>query len=238
MNFYGQQGFGAIAITDHLCEKKSFLGKAASYLNKTLTEDSFPQYIEDIQKAAEYAKKRYGMLVLPGFELTKNSLKHHRSAHLLALNVTNWISADLDIFEMCRQIREAGGFAVAAHPLSVGSKKPDKNFLWDLRYELASYVDAWEVTNTGKILSEVLQSKLPKIATSDLHKASQINSWKTFVDSELHPEALVDSLRKQKISFHYYQSSSWSLADSLRTRTNRTLRQTFLTRTAPARRVI
>ncbi|MEL4881681.1 hypothetical protein AAEH85_22275, partial [Shewanella algae] len=81
---YGSRGFGAIAITDHLCEEKTFLGKSARWLNRSLTRESFPRYIETIKQEAERAWQQYRMVVIPGFELTKNSLFNHRSAHVVA----------------------------------------------------------------------------------------------------------------------------------------------------------
>ncbi len=41
VDFYGTLGFGCIAITDHICEEKSFLGIAASYLDYTLTASTW-----------------------------------------------------------------------------------------------------------------------------------------------------------------------------------------------------
>jgi histidinol phosphatase-like PHP family hydrolase len=51
VDFYGERGFGCIAITDHICEQKSFLGLAAGALKFTLTPDSFPQYLETVHEA-------------------------------------------------------------------------------------------------------------------------------------------------------------------------------------------
>lgn len=35
VDYYGRRGFGAIAITDHLCETNTFLGRGAAYLERT-----------------------------------------------------------------------------------------------------------------------------------------------------------------------------------------------------------
>ena len=45
----------------------------------------------------------------------------------------------------------------------------------------------------------------PKIASSDLHVARQMTSWKTVLDCERHPEAILDAIRKQKLSFSFYE---------------------------------
>src|SRR6476619_571527 len=74
VDFYGKRGFGAIAITDHLCETRSLIGKAAVYLEQTLTPASFPIYLEILRSEAKRAREQYGLIVIPGFELTKNSV--------------------------------------------------------------------------------------------------------------------------------------------------------------------
>jgi len=85
VDLFGSQGFGAIAITDHLCEAESFIGKAARYIGHTLTPATFPLYSEILKSEATRAWKKYRMVVMPGMELSKNSISNSRSAHILAL---------------------------------------------------------------------------------------------------------------------------------------------------------
>lgn len=211
VDFYGSRGFGAIAITDHLCEEKSFLGKAAAYLERTLRRESFNQYIEEIGQEAERAWMLYQMVVIPGFEITKNTISNHRSAHILALGVENYIQADLDVDEICYQIRAAGGISVAAHPISKKSVRGQNYFLWDQREDLKTKFDAWEVTDNGLLIPEVTQTKLPKIASSDLHKPRQISSWKTVLNCRRDPHSILEAIRNQQISFRYYSDASLHL---------------------------
>lgn len=42
VDFYGSKGFGALAITDHISEEKSLIGKMASCLGQVLTRTTFP----------------------------------------------------------------------------------------------------------------------------------------------------------------------------------------------------
>jgi hypothetical protein len=46
---------------------------------------------------------------------------------------------------------------------------------------------------------------LPMVASSDLHVRSQLSSWKTVFDCERHPEAIMDAIRKQDLSFKFYK---------------------------------
>src|SRR4051812_14245648 len=81
VDLYGSLKFGAIAITDHLCEENSWLGRAAHSIGHTLTPATYPLYIEILKSEAQRAWDQYRMLVIPGFELSKNSISNHRSAH-------------------------------------------------------------------------------------------------------------------------------------------------------------
>src|SRR5580658_4649563 len=96
VDLYGSRGFGAIAITDHLCESGTVIGKAAVAIGHTLTPASFPLYLAILESEAERAWERYRMVVLPGFELSKNSVSNHRSAHIVGLNVREFLPADPD----------------------------------------------------------------------------------------------------------------------------------------------
>jgi len=205
VDFFGERGFGALAITDHLCEEKTMLGKAAAYLNKTLTPQNFSDYLLEIKQEGERALKDYGMLVIPGVELTKNSLRHHRSAHVLALGIQEYIAADLPVPNMIEEIKKQGGLSIAAHPISNSKIRGGGYSLWENRFRPDYQFDLWEVTDNGEILQDVMFSSLRKIANSDLHKASQISSWKTALQCEINQDSIFHALKQQKLSFRYYK---------------------------------
>jgi hypothetical protein len=204
VDMYGRRGFGAIAITDHLCEDKSVIGKAARYLDCTLTPASFPLYMEILRSEAERAWKRYRMVVIPGFELTKNSISNHRSSHILGIGITDFLRCEGDAVQLCRSIRAQGGLAVAAHPVHTRKTEKQTYHLWDRREELASELDAWEVASGPHFFDEVAASGLPLLATSDLHHARQITSWKTVFECERNQAAILEAIRRQELSFTFY----------------------------------
>ena len=208
VDFYGRRGFGAIAITDHLCESRSFLGKAASYLDRTLTPANFPIYLEIIKSEAARAMDQYGMLVIPGFEVTKNSISNHRSAHIVALGVSEFTPADGDITEILQGLRNQNALTIAAHPLSTHKLEKQTLHLWNRREELRTAFDAWEVGSGNHFFTEVAESGLPMIASTDLHRFSQIEGWKTFMRCELTMEAIFQAIRNQDVSFHYYKETN------------------------------
>ncbi|TVQ79031.1 MAG: phosphotransferase [Bradymonadales bacterium] len=211
VDFYGRRGFDVLGVTDHLCEQNSLLGRAAIYLDRTLKPESFRQYMTHLEAEAERAWQQYRMILLPGFEITKNSLKNHRSCHFLALGLDRYVSPDHSVIEAAKAIREAGGLCIAAHPISNRKTQLGGLYLWDNREDLAGYFDAWEITDNQRILPEVAQSKFPKLANTDFHRPSQIESWKTVLHCEKHPEAVLDAIRKQSLSFHLYREKASEL---------------------------
>jgi PHP family Zn ribbon phosphoesterase len=201
---YGERGFGAIAVTDHLCESNTFLGHAARWLDRTLTPQTFPAYLNLLDQEIERAWDQYKMLVIPGFEITKNSLNFHKSAHIVALGVKTWIDASQEIDDIIDQIHDAGGLAIAAHPVSTKKIEAQTFHLWSRRYELAQKMDAWEVASGKEIFELVAKSGLPMLANSDLHHPSQISSWKTAFHCERHPEAIMKAIKQQDLDFRFY----------------------------------
>lgn len=205
---YGAAGFDAIAITDHLCESKTFLGKAASFLEKTLTRDSFDAYINAIKYEADRAKKLYDMVVIPGVEITKNSFSHHDSAHVLALGIDQYIDPDQDVPALLKNIKDVGAVSVAAHPVSTRKMESQTYYLWDKKSLFMDSFDAWEVASGPHWFEEVSTSGLPLLANSDLHNISQMKAWKTIVHSEKKPESILDSIKQQTLDFIFYQGAS------------------------------
>jgi len=206
VDFYGQRGFGCIAITDHLCETGTVLGAAARFMNLTLTRAHFNEYMRVIHEEAARAWKRYGMVVLPGFEISKNTLSNNRSAHILGLGLADFVSPNLGVQEIARAIRLAGGLSVAAHPVPTGKAEIQTLHLWSRREELAHEFDAWEVASGRDIFEPVLKSGLPMIATSDFHVPKNINGWKTEFDCKRSPKLLLEAIRQQDLSFKFYEA--------------------------------
>ncbi len=205
VDLYGESGFGAIAITDHLCEDRSLIGRAARLLNQTLTPATFPLYQNILRSEAKRAWERYRMVLIPGVELTQNTVNNSRSAHVLGLGVSEYIGAEADVKDLARAIRAQGALAVAAHPVNTQQREKQTYHLWDRREELRSEFDAWEVASGIHLFPEVLRSDLPRIANSDLHHPKQFRSWKTGFTCEKHPGAILDAIRKQEITFHFFE---------------------------------
>ncbi|HRK08266.1 MAG TPA: PHP domain-containing protein [Pseudobdellovibrionaceae bacterium] len=207
VDFYGERQFGCIAITDHICEEQGIWGKAAGLLRYTLSAENFDVYLETIKCEAERAWDQYRMILIPGYELSKNSWSNHRSAHILGLGVSQWLSAELDILSLTKGLRDQGALSIAAHPVHTGSWEPQTLHLWHRREELRHEFDAWEVASGTKWFKPVADSGLPMLATSDLHHPRQIHAWKTLLHlrrGEPNPEAYLEAIRQQRLEFKFW----------------------------------
>jgi hypothetical protein len=204
VDLYGRQGFGAISVTDHLCESKTVIGKAADFLGRTLTPSNFPFYMEILRSEKERAWDQYKMVLIPGFELTKNSVSNYRSAHMVGLGVSKFVAADGDVVDLARAIRAQGALAIAAHPVATRKIEKQTYHIWDRRRELENELDGWEVASGPFLFDEVAHSKLPKIASSDLHAPWQMTSWKTVLYCERNTEAILEAIKKQELDFRFH----------------------------------
>ena len=61
------------------------------------------RYADEIRREAERAWRTYGMLVLPGAEMTRNTINRDTSVHVLALGLHEFLSADGDPIDMLRR---------------------------------------------------------------------------------------------------------------------------------------
>ena len=93
VDLYGSTGkFDVIAITDHILMKKDLLARAGrlATLGRRafgVREQDFAHYLENVRAEAKRALKQYGMLVVPGAEITQNRLRGRKNSHIIALDI-------------------------------------------------------------------------------------------------------------------------------------------------------
>ncbi len=156
------------------------------------------------KRALKLARKKE-LMVIPGIEVTT------LQGHVLALNVTTFISHNLGLVETVEKIHEAGGIAVAAHPI-VLIKSHIKQ-----RIASASNLDGVEVINSSAFpfflstrLSRALAERLnlPQTAGSDAHQASEIGTAYTLVKADSEVDEIIEAIRKGAV-IPFGKSISW-----------------------------
>jgi predicted metal-dependent phosphoesterase TrpH len=205
VDLFGQAGFDVIAITDHVVNGDHPLGKLANRFKFSVTEDRFSPYMSHITEEAKRAWDRYGMLVIPGVEITKNSFSSDKSAHLLLIDIKEFIPASWNYEKVFLEAKKQDALIVACHPHHTSEKSfKDTLFLWNNRDRYAKYIDAWEIANRDDVFNVISLKKYPYIAGSDFHRVRHLYSWKSLLNCKKDVESIKQCIR-----------SNWGVAITL-----------------------
>ena len=198
IDLYGQAGFDVIAITDHVVNGDNLLGKLAHRFRFSVTRDNFGDYMRDLEKETQRAREKYGMLVIPGVEISKNHLSPEKSAHILILDITRFIPACWDYEKIFLEAKRQGALVIACHPHHVSDMSRETLYLWNNRERYARYIDAWEIANRDDVFNVISLKKYRYIANSDFHKPRHLYSWKTLLNCEKDVESVKNCIRHNK----------------------------------------
>jgi predicted metal-dependent phosphoesterase TrpH len=141
--------------------------------------------------------KETDFLVVPGIEISS------LNGHIIGLNVDELVPAELSVDETLDRIHEAGGVAVACHPVTF--------FKESLKGHISSRFDAVEVINasafpfnysvrrSGEIASRL---GIARVGGSDAHYGPEIGYAYTLVNAESDVDGVVNAVRKGLCSPH------------------------------------
>lgn len=198
VDLFGQAGFDVIAITDHVVNGDNTFGKLANRFRFSVTEENFHEYLYALRHEAERARDKYGMLVIPGIEISKNYLSSDKSAHILIIDIKEFISACWRYEKIFLAAKGQGALIVACHPHHTSDLGKETLFLWNNREKYAKYMDAWEIANGDDVFNVISLKKYPYIANSDFHRARHLYSWKTLLNCEKNIESVKQCIRQNK----------------------------------------
>ncbi len=199
VDLFGQAGFDVIAITDHVVNGDSSFGKLAHRFRYSINERNFSTYIGAIREESMRARDKYGMLVIPGVEISKNYLSAEKSAHILLIDVKEFIPACWSYEKIFLAAKEQDALIVACHPHH--SSEPlsrDTLYLWNNRDKYAKYIDAWEIANRDDVFNVISLKKFPYVANSDFHRTRHIYSWKTLLNCEKTVKSVKQCIRHNR----------------------------------------
>ena len=135
--------------------------------------------------------KKTDFLVIPGIEISS------LHGHIIGLNIQEAVPPRLDVDETLDRIYEAGGIAVACHPVIF--------FKESLREHISSRFDAIEVINSSAFpfnysvkRSEEIASRLgiARVAGSDAHYGPEIGYAYTLVNAEPEVDEIVKAINE------------------------------------------
>ncbi|MGC2064051.1 MAG: PHP domain-containing protein [Thermodesulfovibrionales bacterium] len=184
VDLFGQAGFDVIAITDHVVNGDNSFGKLAHRFKYSVTSDNFSRYMEHVREESVRAWDKYGMLIIPGIEITKNHMTSDKSAHILILDIKDFIPACWSYEQIFLEARQQDAVIVACHPHYMSDMSRDTLFLWNNREKYSQYIDAWEIANRDDVFNVISLEKYPYLANSDFHRPRHLYSWKTLLRCE------------------------------------------------------
>ena len=196
VDLFGRAGHDVIAITDHVVNTDTLVGKVTHRFGLTVTAENFAAYREEIEREKRRALDQYGMVVIAGFELTQNCLTRKNSAHVLALGVDEFISADGTVEEMLDRAQAKSRIVVACHPHEQSDWFSNTFYLWNQRAEVQHLVDLWEIACRFDLFPPVSRARLAYIGSSDFHREEHLYAWKTLVPARNNEIAIFRALER------------------------------------------
>jgi 3',5'-nucleoside bisphosphate phosphatase len=199
VDLYGMHGFDLLCVTDHVCRTDA----TAVAPPQTVDASRFDAYLAEIELEAARARDQYGLLLVPGLELSYNDSDPALSAHALALGVRSFVSVDAGIDEAIELAVQAGAALVAAHPFDEETAaqpgRLTQRFARDP--ELSARVHRFELFNRTQLFPWVAKAGLPCVASGDFHRLEHLRGWKSVIPCARDEEAVIGHLRSRRPVF-------------------------------------
>jgi len=189
VDFYGRAGFDVLAITDHVVR---------SEFGCHVRAETFRDYLAEIDTEAERARKQYGLLVLPGLELTVEHTDPGRAGHAVAVGLHEFVPVDGGLEAALAEARGLGAALIAVHPYSLeAASESIRGTAWFSQNpeRALEVVDRFELFNREERFHWVAERELPFVATGDFHLPDHLFTWKTLLTCERTEAAVIDRLR-------------------------------------------
>jgi predicted metal-dependent phosphoesterase TrpH len=203
VDLYGRSGFDVLCVTDHTVRHDDPWRGTDGWVDRSVGPETWSSYVTEIEREAARARVTYGMLVVPGLELTFNDKDPGAAAHAVAVGLRRFVSVDGGIAGAIEAASESGAAIVAAHPfdgtqaglrtrLTEGFARDDA---------LRGLVHRFELFNRTQLFGWVAEAGLPAVAAGDFHRPEHLGGWKTLVPTRRAETALVDYLRSQRPTY-------------------------------------
>ena len=196
VDLFGRSCHDVIAITDHIVNGDNAIGKMTHRFGLSVTRDVFDAYRAEIESEARRAWDEYRMIVIAGAELTQNRFRRNDSAHVLALDIDDYISADGSVEDMLTRANDAGAVVVACHPNEMSDWFANTFYLWNRRNEVAQSIHLWELACRWDLFPPVGRARLPFVGNSDFHDRPHLYAWKTLLPCVKNKAAIVQTLKR------------------------------------------
>lgn len=193
VDLYGGAGFDVLGVTDHVVRPGETQAGA-------VRAGTYNRYLDELEAEGERALACYGLLVVPGLELTYDDPDPRLGAHVLALGVRRFIGLERGLEAALAEAADAGAALVAAHPYTLAgverSHRTTARFAEEPEWA-ASVVHRFELCNRHDFFEWVARAQLPAVANGDFHRPEHLATWKTVLPAERMEPAVLAYLRSR-----------------------------------------
>jgi predicted metal-dependent phosphoesterase TrpH len=203
VDLYGSHGFDVLVVSDHVLRGDD-PWPAGNPDGSHVDELSYGRYLDAVQAESERARARYGLLVVPGLELTYNDPEPDLAGHAVAIGLRSYVSMDRGLAEAMASARASGAAIVAAHPHAGDAElRPGRatRRFWREWRVLGGLVDRYELFNQREVFSWVANAGLPSVACGDFHRLEHLATWKTLLPCEKTEAGVVAYLRSSRPAY-------------------------------------
>ncbi len=191
-DIYGRRGFDVLAVTDHAPREA-----------REVHAQNYDDYLAEVEDEARRARELYGLLVLPGLELTYDDPDPLEAAHAVALGLRRYVDVSAGLERALADARGHGAALVAAHPyspeqLAVATRG---TCAFAARGELRALVDRFELFNRHTLFGWVAAAGVPAVASGDFHRLEHLPTWKTLLPCPKDERAVLAYLRSPRPAF-------------------------------------
>ncbi len=195
VDLYGGTGFDVLCVTDHV-------GRSEPRWRhpdwKITSAAAFDDYLLAVELEAWRAWAEYGLVVVPGLELTYDDDDPLLAAHAVAVGLHSFVGVDAGLERALADARAAGAALIAAHPYapSTAHNAARPTARWAVGgLALADLVDRYELVNRRDFFPWVAEASLPGVAAGDFHGPEHLATWKTLLPCAATETAVVSYLR-------------------------------------------
>jgi predicted metal-dependent phosphoesterase TrpH len=193
VDLYGGAGFDVLAVTDHVLQSDEKQAGA-------VRAETYDRYLDELEAEGERALTCYGLLVVPGLELTYDDPDPRLGAHVLALGVRRFIGLERGLEAALAEAAADGAALVAAHPYTLAgvesSHRTTARFAEEPEWA-ARVVHRFELCNRHDFFEWVARAQLPAVANGDFHRPEHLATWKTLLPAERVEAAVLSYLRSR-----------------------------------------
>jgi 3',5'-nucleoside bisphosphate phosphatase len=197
VDLHGRNGFDVLCVTDHVVRREE---RGRNGAGPTVDEGSFGAYLAEVEHEAERAHAMYGMLVVPGLELTFNDVDPTQAAHAVAVGLRSFVPVDYGMEPAIGSASMAGAAIIAAHPYGAESADPHPRLTkrWACDEAFRELAHRFELFNRTELYSWVAEAGLPTVASGDFHRREHLAGWKTLLPTHREEDSVIDYLRSRR----------------------------------------